>query len=468
MNPSINVYEHTCEHEICQKIHTARYNEMMNDYNKKICHETEFVYEMGKIAVVVVVGDVNQMDNGMNFLLRTMENDQDSCMICYGSSDVSDESCYLKSAIRLLDTEYNLSINIDTFIQHSKHKNEYFIPIVTQDLTPIIYINFTHDEFLSWEKNSKNAEINKKILGEIINKSPIKLGLMNWDPTSNFYLKIRPGILKNANYKSLTAISTMLWSNKFCCEKINPHPLKTTIGVVKPQDLPCADHVVCRNIFSHNQGKMKGVATVVAEEWPSCHDDVKILLGMETKNCNAQKFNICTGSSDIKDGTCYIECACRELWEEFGIKYTTQQFSAYNTDIYGNPCVYMLGSTPIFFLAPPSISLSDQNTLIESRLSDPALGHEFKEIKSLIWSEYLDPSCENNNREYSSITLSVMRIFDLHFTGFKFNRINNLLVVPNLNCRFGKKCQNNDCKLNHYCGFGKCCIFGENCRSVHL
>ena len=211
----------TCDHELCRLVHEKRHTEFLEIYNKNIFRDSVFKYSADKFAIAVVIYEKNDTIDNAGFVIKTI--DDYTCVICTGSCDAFDDKCYIRSAIESLRIEYGVTISVQNFIDYSQHMNEYFVPIVMDDLIPIFFIRFQQDDFLSLNKSFKYLDVLEKIsknnAPSKINVSS-KISIMNWNTYSNFYLTISPEILKSKNDKSLLAMSTMLWSKKFCHKKL--------------------------------------------------------------------------------------------------------------------------------------------------------------------------------------------------------------------------------------------------------
>jgi hypothetical protein len=143
------------------------------------------------------------------------------------------------------------------------------------------------------------------------------------------------------------------------------------------------DHIVCNCLYRRLKDPYKGgagclILTKNENKWVA-------VLGYEkygTKNRN--KLNLAAGGRNQDDNGCYIKCAIRELYEEFKIELSEDEFFKYFSDKKGNiNYVVMGGVTPVFIGVLPKIDIDELNKKIK-------YDNNFSEDPSMKEMEFVD------------------------------------------------------------------------------
>lgn len=108
-----------------------------------------------------------------------------------------------------------------------------------------------------------------------------------------------------------------------------------------------------------------------------------ILLGIERAGRYANQYNICGGKRDTLD-ECFIDAATRELFEEFKLQLTRDEFIT--RCIRKNRLnVVVIGKTPVFVIEFTGLKRSTCNKIINNHNTDLQLGNQYKEMKRVDW-----------------------------------------------------------------------------------
>lgn len=104
------------------------------------------------------------------------------------------------------------------------------------------------------------------------------------------------------------------------------------------------DHEDCAEIYNcrvNGHYKINGgcaTALIKIEK-----DKIKILLGLERHGERQGQYNLCSGKMDRKDNKCCIKTSSRELYEEFRISFSVDDYIQKSKKI-------MMGGTPVFMI----------------------------------------------------------------------------------------------------------------------
>jgi hypothetical protein len=155
------------------------------------------------------------------------------------------------------------------------------------------------------------------------------------------------------------------------------------------------NHNICKKIHKQTNNSKRGgagclILTKKNGKWVA-------LLGCEKHGGkNKGKLNLAAGGRNDEDDDCYINCAIRELKEEFKINLTYSEFLNYFSDKNTKKIFYhIIGkTTPVFIGVFPNIDISQLNNSItydNLHSTDPCLQEmEYVDFVDIVTKKQID------------------------------------------------------------------------------
>lgn len=161
-------------------------------------------------------------------------------------------------------------------------------------------------------------------------------------------------------------------------------------------------HSVCAELRRKQVGRGVGVLPLV-----NYHGRRLVcLLGKERGGRYRNTLNLCAGMMEDVDKECYINCACRELREEFKIFLNPSQFESSFTKLI------LEGRTPVFVLILQGLTRREMNAKIYTANANQTLPACEREMAFVDWVG-MDTYCQIDNKyprtHISSFALEVMQ-----------------------------------------------------------
>jgi hypothetical protein len=173
------------------------------------------------------------------------------------------------------------------------------------------------------------------------------------------------------------------------------------------------NHKICNKIHKQTNNSKRGgagclILTKQNEKWVA-------LLGCERYGGkNKGKLNLAAGGRNVEDNDCYIECAIRELKEEFKISLTHSEFLNYFSDKNTKKIFYQIigKTTPVFIGVLPNIDLTKLNNIIKNDnlySTDPCLQEmEYVDFVDLVTKNQIDDKYPKTNvSSFANATINI-------------------------------------------------------------
>lgn len=137
-----------------------------------------------------------------------------------------------------------------------------------------------------------------------------------------------------------------------------------------------------------------------------------LLLGLEKFGANAGTYNLCAGNIEPNDKKCLVNCAIRELSEEFKIKLSHKEFELHFTNISSNYRIIVHHGTCVFVGDFQSISSTKLTAIIKQDNLNVNLSSAHKEMSKV---KFFELSClvniqyTNNKKPYICPTIKTQK-----------------------------------------------------------
>ena len=176
-------------------------------------------------------------------------------------------------------------------------------------------------------------------------------------------------------------------------------------------------HNTCKNIRSYRANNNKtsegGVGVILLNNYYNCNK-YAVLLGKEKGGRYAGEYNLCAGSVEKCDNSCYIATARREMLEEFKLDlHKSSDFDKVFKNSSGKVRYIMHNSNPVFIGVISGIKRKDLNDKIKKDNSNTKLSHSLREMDNVDYFWLNGTQIENNVHSVSSFASSVMNRIDV-------------------------------------------------------
>lgn len=177
------------------------------------------------------------------------------------------------------------------------------------------------------------------------------------------------------------------------------------------------NHKTCSNIrlYRANNNKISegGVGMILLNNYYNRNKYV-VLLGKERGGKYAGEYNLCAGSVEKCDNSCYIEAAKRELMEEFKMDlHKSKDFDKVFKNTSGKIRYIMHNSNPVFIGVISGIKRKDLNDKIQKDNNNTKLSRSLREMDDVDYFWLDGTQIENKKHNVSSFASSVMNRIDV-------------------------------------------------------
>lgn len=173
------------------------------------------------------------------------------------------------------------------------------------------------------------------------------------------------------------------------------------------------NHNTCKNIKLYRANNNKtcegGVGVILLNNYYN-RNKYAVLLGKERGGKYAGEYNLCAGSVEKCDNSCYIETARREILEEFKIDlYKSKDFDKVFKNTSGKIRYIMHNSNPIFIGIISGFKRKDLNDKIKKDNNNVKISRSLQEIENVDYFWLNGTQIENNIHNVSSFASSIMK-----------------------------------------------------------